>query len=49
MNLDTLIEARPCRREDLRAWYPQLLKAAEDAELSIRELAGRLGCPVETL
>jgi hypothetical protein len=49
MELDSLIEGRPKRREDVGAWYARLLEAADCAGISVRELAARLGCSLETV
>ena len=49
MDLEALLAARPFRREELGAWYSQLLEAAERARTSIPALARRLGCSRETI
>ena len=49
MDLEALLAARPFRREELGAWYLQLLEAAERARISIPTLARRLGCSRETI
>jgi len=49
MDLEALLEARPRRRGDLRAWYSRLLEAAERRGTPVPELARRLGCSQETV
>jgi hypothetical protein len=49
MELEALLAARPPRREDLGAWYSQLLDAADRAGTPVPELADRLGCSRETI
>ena len=49
MDLESLIAARPKRRENLRAWYEALLEAADCTGTSVSELACLLGCSRETV
>lgn len=49
MELEALLAARPSRRDELGAWYSQLLEEAERAGKSVPELAGRVGCAPETI
>ena len=49
MDLEALIAARPPRREDLGAWYSEILDAAERAGTRVPDLARRLGCSIETV